>query len=75
MGQYQRSQEWYAQVAEGNIPKHSVVHKFGSGLLTTTLLPISQANTYPTPLTAQSLEFVSSDAADASRGPPAPAAP
>jgi hypothetical protein len=59
------NREFYAEVAKGNIPKHSVVHKFGSGTLTTTLTPVTQTNTYPTPTTAQSLEFVSSSASDA----------
>ena len=57
--------DFYLRVARGLVPKHSVIHKFGSGTLTTTLLPVTQANTYQTPTTAQSLEFVSSSASDA----------
>lgn len=68
MAFFTQSAEWYARVAKGEIPGYSVVHKFGSGLLTTSLLPITQTNTYPTPTTAQSLEFVSSGVADAQNG-------
>lgn len=62
----QFSREWYAEVAKGNIPKHSVITKFGSGVLTTTLLPITQSNSYQTPTSAVSLEFVSASTGEAS---------
>lgn len=62
------TQEWYQQVAEGNIPGYSIVHKFGAGNVGTTLVPITQSGTYQTPTTAQALEFVSTAAADALNG-------
>jgi hypothetical protein len=52
------------QVALGNIDGATLVNKFGAGNLTTTLLPIDQDNTYPTPTTATALEFVSSSTDD-----------
>ena len=56
------------EVSKGNVEKHSLVNKFGAGLLTTSLLPVSQDNEYPTPTTAISLEFLSSSADDTSAG-------
>jgi len=62
------SREFYLEVAKGNIPKHSIINKFGSGTLTTTLLPVTQANTYQTPTSPVSLELVSSAVGDAQSG-------
>jgi len=44
------------------------VHKFGAANLTTTIAPITYSGVYQTPMTAQSLEFVSSNANDISTG-------
>lgn len=63
------NREFYAEVAKGNIPNHSLVHKFGaSASVGTTLSPVALANTYQTPTSATALEFVSSDANDTSAG-------
>ena len=62
---YFGSTDWYARIMKGEIPGHSIVHKFGAGNLTTTLSPISQSLTYQTPTAAVALEIVSSSANDA----------
>jgi hypothetical protein len=58
----------YLEIVKGRIEGHSVVHKFGAGLLNTSLEPITYDKTYPTPTAAVSLEFLSDDAADNSAG-------
>lgn len=65
---YIGSKDWYAEVAKGNVAKHSLVHKFGAHNLTTTLSPIAFTGNYRTPTTATALEFVSSSANDTSAG-------
>lgn len=63
------NRDFYTEVAKGNIPNHSLVHKFGAAAaVTTTLQPIALANTYQTPTAATALEFLSSDANDTSAG-------
>lgn len=59
---------WYLKVAEGEVPGYSLIHKFGAGTLTTTMKPITNAGTFQTPTTAQSLEIVSSSANDTAAG-------
>ncbi len=58
-------ERFFLEVAKGNIPGHSVVHKFGHGLVSTTLVPVSTGLVYQTPLTGVSLEIVSSSLLDA----------
>ena len=58
----------YLAIAKGEVEGHSLVHKFGAGLLTTSLEPITQDKTYPTPIAAVSLEVLSDNAADNSAG-------
>lgn len=60
--------EFYLEVAKGNVPKHSLVHKFGAGTVTTTLRPVTLSGFYRTPTTATALEFVSDNANDTSAG-------
>ena len=60
------NENFYLKVAKGEIPKHSIIHKFGATNLTTTLRPITYSGTYKTPTTATALEFVSSSSSDAS---------
>lgn len=60
--------EFYVEVAKGNIPKHSLIHKFGAGNLTTTLAPVTLGGFYRVPTTATALEFVSSNVNDTSAG-------
>lgn len=59
---------FYLAVAKGNVPGHSLVHKFGSAEVGTTLSHIHTDGTYQTPTTAVALEFVSDDAGDNSAG-------
>jgi len=65
---YISDKNFYLEVAKGNVPKHSIVHKFGSGAVTTSILPVTFTNNYPTPTAAVALEVVSSNAADAQNG-------
>lgn len=61
-----RNTDFLIEVAKGKVPGHSLVHKFGhSDSIGTNLSPIADAGVYPTPSAAVSLEFISSDAADA----------
>ena len=62
------TEDWFTEVKKGNVAGHSVVHKFGAGALSTTLAPIDQDSTYPTPTTSQALEFLSSSLLDTSAG-------
>lgn len=52
------------EIAKGEIKGHSLVHKFGATLLTTTIKPVTQSGFYRTPQTATALEMLSTDAAD-----------
>lgn len=61
--------DFFTEVSEGNITGYSLIHKFGaSASIGTTLLPVALANTYQTPTTATSLEFVSNSANDTANG-------
>lgn len=62
------SKTFLQAVKQGNIPGYSIISKFGSADVATTIVPISTALTYQTPTSAIALEFVSSDANDASAG-------
>lgn len=53
------------EVAKGNIPGHSIIHKFGTAEVGTTLVPITHSLVYQMPVAAVALEIVSSSAADA----------
>jgi len=63
-----RKTDFYTEVAKGNVDKHSLVHKFGAGNVGTTITPVTNSLTYQTPTTAQSLELVSDNVADAQNG-------
>jgi hypothetical protein len=58
----------YLEIAKGNVPGHSILHKFGQGQVTTSLAPITVSNQYMTPTTAVALEIVSDDANDTAAG-------
>jgi hypothetical protein len=60
--------DFYTEVAKGNIAKHSLIHKFGAGVATTTIAPVTISGFYRVPTTATALEFVSSSANDTSAG-------
>jgi len=62
------NEEFYLKVAKGEVPKHSIVHKFGSSTINSTLSLITQSNVYMTPTTATALEVVSDNVADALNG-------
>lgn len=63
------SSDFYTEVQKGNVPKHSIIQKFGSiDNVTTTLTPISTGGVYPTPTTVTALEILSSSANDAAAG-------
>lgn len=59
---------WLTDVALGNVSNYQILHKFGSGVATTTIAPVSQSGVYRTPTTAQALEFVSDSANDTAAG-------
>lgn len=59
---------FYLAVAKGDVPGHSIVQKFGSGEVGTTLTHIHTDGLYQTPTTATALEFVSDDAGDNAAG-------
>ena len=61
-------EQFLAEVAKGNIPGHSIVHKFGHANVGTTFVPLCNSTVYQTPTTAIALEIVSSDADDTSAG-------
>lgn len=61
--------EFMLEVAKGNVPGHSLVHKFGrNSAVGTTLVPVSSGAVYQTPTAAASLEIVSSSSADSAAG-------
>lgn len=60
--------DFYLDVARGLVPGHSIVHKFGSRLLTTTPSVVAYTGAYQTPTAATALEFVSDDVNDTSTG-------
>ena len=60
------TRDYLIEVAKGNVTGASIVHKFGSNeALSNSLMPIASGGIYQTPTAAVSLEFVSSDTADA----------
>ncbi len=61
-------EQFLIEVAKGNIPGHSLVHKFGSGTVGTTLVPITNSLEYRMPWVAAPLEFVSDNANDTAAG-------
>lgn len=60
--------DFYTEVAKGNVNGHSLVHKFGTTLLTTTPAVVSQTGAYQVPMAVVTLEIVSSDANDTAAG-------
>jgi hypothetical protein len=61
-------EQFLIEVEKGNIPGHSIVHKFGHGAVGTTLVPISISLEYRTPTTPVALEFISDDVNDTAAG-------
>jgi len=60
--------DFYTEVAKGNVEGHSVIHKFGSAVLTSTQRVITQTGTYETPTAPVTLEILSDDANDTAAG-------
>ena len=61
-------EQFLIEVVKGNIPGHTLRHRFGKGLVGTTMVPIASSLKYPTPTAAVTLEVVSSDADDTAAG-------
>ena len=60
------SREFLIDVAKGNVPGHSFVHKFGyNPSVGTSVEPVCSAGVYQTPTASVALEFVSSSPDDA----------
>jgi len=63
------SNDFFFEASKGNVDGHSIVHKFGhSDAVGTTIVPVASGNVYQTPTSAQSLELVSTLAADNQAG-------
>ena len=66
---YSPNNDFYLEVARGNVSGMSIVHKFGrNGSASTTLSAVSGAGVYMMPTSAVTLEAVSSSAQDNSAG-------
>ena len=65
-GQYAR--DFLIEVQKGDVPGHSIVHKFGESTVGTTLQPVTESGFYRTPTVATALEFVSDDVNDTAAG-------
>ncbi len=63
------SRDFYLEVQKGNIPFHSIVHKFGlNNSLSASWSVVSSSGLYQVPTTAQALEIVSTSANDTAAG-------
>ena len=58
------SSDFYADVAQGKVPGHRIIHKFGSGNVGTSPVPVTSSGVWKTPTTETALEIVSNNAAD-----------
>lgn len=58
-------ENFFVEVEKGNIPGHSIIHKFGHGSVGTTMVPLTISGVYKAPAAVVSLEIVSDDLADA----------
>jgi hypothetical protein len=56
---------FFVEVEKGNIPGHSIVHKFGHGNVGGSMAPLTISGVYKTPMAVVSLEIVSDDTDDA----------
>jgi hypothetical protein len=56
------------EVVKGNIPGHTLLHRFGKAVVGTTMVPIASSLKYPTPIAAVALEVISDDADDTAAG-------
>jgi hypothetical protein len=60
--------DFFIEVTKGNVPGHSVIHRFGHANIGTTFTPVTHSTVYQTPTAAVALEIVSADADDTSAG-------
>ena len=66
---YISNKDFYLEVSKGNVPKHSIVNKFGrNGAVGTSLAFISISGQYQSPIAATSLEILSGSTNDTSAG-------
>jgi hypothetical protein len=56
--------DFYHDVSSGQVAGHSIVHKFGAGVMGTTLAPVTDSLVYRTPIVATALSITSTSAAD-----------
>ena len=62
---YWAQKDYFTEVKRGNVPGHSLIHKFGKNdAIGTAFTLISIGGTYPTPAANVALQIVSDDAAD-----------
>lgn len=52
------------EIAQGNLERFDVMHKFGGGVMSTTFSPVTQSGYYRTPSTPATLEILSDNVAD-----------
>jgi len=62
------SSNFYADVAQGKVPGHRLIHKFGAGSVGTTPTPVTSSGVWRTPTSPVALEFVSDNVNDATGG-------
>ncbi len=68
LGSHRMNASFYAEIAKGNVPGHTAVHKYGQGTVGTSLVPITVTTAYETPTAATALEFVSDSVNDTAAG-------
>lgn len=67
-GRFPDTPEYTLSLLKGEIPGHSMLHKFGACDVGTTVTPVTQSGVYETPTSPVSLEFVSDSAFDNATG-------
>lgn len=66
---YKKTLDYHTQVSRGEVPNHTVVHKFGMNPnVSATFVPICSSGFYRTPTNNTALEIVSSSTDDTSAG-------
>jgi len=62
MSEYIRDRDYYTEISKGNIPGHSIIHKFGSNhAVGTSIVPITKGGVMQMPTVLTSLEILSDD--------------
>ena len=66
---YKKVLDFPIEASKGNVPSHTVIHKFGrNSAITNTFDPITESTFYRTPTSNTALEVVSDDADDNATG-------